>query len=128
MRIPGVGVLLCIFSILFVHLHSLALREPKLEVCFSTVSNIQYHSILSFFEVEDATVADFEVMPTENEFMNKGFNWGSEKEDSQMDACLNWLNQVISIPGRKVMRSVVNKKGFLDIPPGTLCLKAQPIL
>jgi hypothetical protein len=122
-RIPGVGVLLCIFSILFVHLHSLALREPKVEVYLSAISNTQYHSILNFFEVEEEKMAEIEVEPTENELIKKGFTWGPGKEDSQMDACLNWLNQIISIPARKVMLSVVNKKGLLNYFAGNLMLK-----
>ena len=122
MKLSEVGIGLCIFSILFTYQHCLAIREQKVEICLSAVTGTQFRSFLNFFEFGE-NVVEVEITPTQNQLMNDGFTWGDSSEDSQMGACLDWLNKIIRIPDRKVMRSVVNKRSLLNFSAGNYVLK-----
>ncbi|KAF8447030.1 hypothetical protein BGX38DRAFT_1142980 [Terfezia claveryi] len=88
--------------------------QRTVEISLSTVSVTKYQSVLAYLELEDAEVIEFNVTPTHKVLNDDGFVWGPEKEDAQMDRCLNWLKQIISLPAKLEMHSIAGRRDFLN--------------
>ena len=98
-----VGVLPCIF-LFFIGSHSLALHQVTVE---SRVSTTQYKSILNYFRMKRVYI-EFEVAPANRAV--EGFNWGPEKEGTQMDEYLAWHRTNITLP---------EARNFIQLPTVT---------
>ncbi|KAF8419754.1 hypothetical protein EV426DRAFT_644762 [Tirmania nivea] len=89
------------------------LRQVTTEIAMTEVTSTQYHSFLSYLCLNRITV-EFEVLPVDEEIV--GFDWSSDKEDAQMEKCLNWLNTHISLPQKENMQFhyVANNTSLLN--------------